>query len=284
MDGFRTRSFRAQRARHGFTIVELLVVVAVIAILASTLLPAIARASGQGRQIFCQNNLRQLGIAWTVYAQDHDDRITYNLGSTETERMLARGEHYNWANSLMNWEVHPNNTNDLLNTQASIGPYVAANASVFRCPSDRALSSIQRSAGWSHRSRTYSMNAMVGNAGEFTAGGTNINNPAYQQFMTLSEIKAPALIFAFIEEHPHSINDGYFLNKGYVSLWYDLPASFHNGGANLAFADGHQELRRWQRESTKKPARPDVATFPLELTADDLADLKWVVSRMSTHE
>jgi prepilin-type N-terminal cleavage/methylation domain-containing protein/prepilin-type processing-associated H-X9-DG protein len=284
MDGVSTRSFRAERARHAFTIVELLVVVAIIAILASLLLPAIARASGQGREIVCRNDLRQLGLAWTIYAQDHDDHITYNLGSTETEKMLARGQHYNWANSLMTWELDASNTNDLLNTQASIGPYVAANARVFRCPSDNVLSRVQRAAGWSHRTRTYSMNAMVGNAGEFTLGGTNVNNPAYQQFLTLSEIKAPASIFAFIEEHPHSINDGYFLNKGYSTEWYDLPASFHNGGANLAFADGHQELRRWQRESTKKPARPDVATFPLELSADDLADLKWVVSRMSTHE
>jgi prepilin-type N-terminal cleavage/methylation domain-containing protein/prepilin-type processing-associated H-X9-DG protein len=284
MDGPRICSFRAKRARHGFTIVELLVVVAIIAILASLLLPAIARASGQGRQIFCQNNLRQLGVAWTVYAGDHDDRITYNLGSTEIKAMLARGQKYNWANSLMNWELDSSNTNELLNTQASIGPYVSANPRVFRCPSDTALSRIQRSAGWDHRSRTYSMNAMVGNAGEFTLGGTNVNNPAYQQFMTLGEIKAPALIFAFIEEHPDSINDGYFINKGYVSQWYDLPASFHNGGANLAFADGHQELRRWQRESTKKPARPDVAALPMNLSADDTADLKWVVSRMSTHD
>ena len=284
MDGVRTWSFRAQRPRHGFTIVELLVVVAVIAILASMLLPAIARASGQGRQIFCQNNLRQLGLAWTVYAGDHEDRITYNLGSTEIKAILARGQRYNWANSLMNWELDPSNTNDLLNTQASIGPYVGANSHIFRCPSDSTVSSLQRAAGWTHRSRTYSMNAMVGNAGEFTIGGTNVNNPSYLQFMTLGEIKAPALIFAFIEEHPDSVNDGYFLNKGYVKEWYDLPASFHNGGANLAFADGHQELRRWQRESTKKPPRPDAAALPMGLSADDTADLKWVVSRMSTHD
>jgi prepilin-type processing-associated H-X9-DG protein len=219
-----------------------------------------------------------------VYAQDHDDRITYNLGSTDIKGMLARGQKYNWANSLMNWELDESNTNDLLNTHASMGPYVAVNPKVFRCPSDNVLSRVQRQAGWTHRTRTYSMNAMVGNAGEFTLGGTNVNNPSYDQFMTLSAIKEPAMIFAFIEEHPHSINDGYFLNKGYSSQWYDLPASFHNGGANLAFADGHQELRKWQRDSTKKPARPDVASFPLALSPDDLADLKWVVSRMSTHD
>jgi prepilin-type processing-associated H-X9-DG protein len=127
------------------------------------------------------------------------------------------------------------------------------------------------------------MNAMVGNAGEFTIGGTNVNNPDYRQFWTLSAITAPSSIFAFIEEHPHSIYDGYFLNKAYEREWYDLPASYHNGGANLAFSDGHQELRRWQRNSTKQAARPDVTTLPLDLEQDDVADLKWVLSRMSTH-
>src|SRR5205085_11946894 len=123
------------------------------------------------------------------------------------------------ANSLINWELDASNTTDLLNTQASLGPYVAANAKIYRCPSDRALSRVQRQAGWDHRSRTYSMNAMVGNAGEFTADGANVNNPLYHQYWTISEIKTPALIFAFIEEHPHSINDGYFLNKGYSTEW-----------------------------------------------------------------
>jgi prepilin-type N-terminal cleavage/methylation domain-containing protein/prepilin-type processing-associated H-X9-DG protein len=271
------------RARQGFTLVELLVVVAIIAILASLLLPAVARARGSGHQIFCENNLRQVGLAWMVYAQDNNDRLAYNLGGTEIKRLVKREHYYNWANSLLNWELDSSNTNDFLNTGASLGSYVAANSRVFRCPSDRVLSAIQRRAGWDHRSRTYSMNAMVGDAGEFTRGGTNVNNPYYKQFMTLSEIPHPATIFAFIEEHPHSINDGYFLNKGYSSEWYDLPASFHNGGANLAFADGHQELRRWQRESTKKPPRPDAAALPLQLQQDDLADLKWVVNRMSAH-
>lgn len=257
--------------------------IAIIAILASLLVPAIARAKGSGRQIFCENNLRQLGLAWTIYAQDNNDRLAYNLGGTEIKRLNKRDQYSNWANSLLNWELDESNTNDVLNTRAALGSYVAANARVYRCPSDNVLSKVQRRAGWDHRSRTYSMNAMVGDAGEFTRGGTNINNPAYRQYMTHSEIPQPSVIFAFIEEHPHSINDGYFLNKGYSSEWYDLPASFHNGGANLSFADGHQELRRWQRDSTKKPARPDATSLPLELSSDDLADLKWVVDRMSSH-
>jgi prepilin-type processing-associated H-X9-DG protein len=218
-----------------------------------------------------------------MYAQDNNDRLPYNLGATEIRQMLARGEKYNWANSVLNWELDPGNTNLLLNIEASLGSYVSRAGRVFRCPSDTALSAVQRRAGWLERSRTISMNAMVGDAGEFTAGGQNVNNPAYQQYWSMSEIKTPANIFVFIEEHPDSINDGYFLNQAYRWEWRDLPASFHGGAANLSFADGHEELRRWQRASTKKPARPDAASLPFSIAQEDRADFNWLMDRMSSH-
>lgn len=127
------------------------------------------------------------------------------------------------------------------------------------------------------------MNAMIGDAGEFTKGGANVNNPSYVQFMKLTDIAIPDQIFAFIEEHPDSINDGYFLNKAYSYEWIDLPASYHNGAASLSFADGHQEAHRWQRPSTKKPAQPDAASLPFGLSSDDRADFDWLIKRMSTH-
>src|ERR1051325_1976103 len=151
---------RAPKPRQAFTLVELLVVIAIIAVLGSLLIPAVARAPGSGRQIFCENNLRQLGIGWIVYAQDNNDHITYNLGGTATKLMLDRGEHFNWANSLLDWETNSSNTNILLNTQVATGPSVGGTAQVFRCPSDDVVSRIQREVVWHERSRTYSMNAM----------------------------------------------------------------------------------------------------------------------------
>jgi prepilin-type N-terminal cleavage/methylation domain-containing protein/prepilin-type processing-associated H-X9-DG protein len=284
MDGHRKcRSARLHGSRAAFTLIELLVVVAIVAILASLLLPAVARASGSGRQAFCQNNVRQLGLAWTVYSGDNNERLVYNLGATEINELLQRGDHYNWANSILNWELDPGNTNILLNTEAGLGAYLAKNPQAFRCASDTALSAVQKAAHWRERSRTYSMNAMVGDAGYFSKNGTNVNNPGFRQFLTSTEIREPASIFVFIEEHPDSINDGYFVNRGENTQWMELPASYHNGGANFCFADGHQELRRWQRASTKKPALPDaVSSWPLALSADDAADFHWVVNRMST--
>lgn len=242
-----------------------------------------ARSKSQAQQILCLNNHRQLNLGLFIYAQDHDDYLPYNLGSEEIRRNLKTRERNNWANSVLNWELYGGNTNILLNTEAALGPYVSRNARVFRCPADNVLSELQRSAGWSERSRSISMNAMVGHAGQFLTAAGNSNNPSYYQYRRLGEFTAASEIFTFIEEHPDSINDGYFLNRGKTYKWEDLPASYHNGAANLAYGDGHVEAHRWQNPSTLKPNRPDGADYRFEIPDGEFADFHWLLDRTSVY-
>ena len=66
---------------HGFTLIELLVVISVIALLMAVLLPVLGRVRKQAQAVVCQANLRQWGIAFSVYVGDHDGRMPAYVGA-----------------------------------------------------------------------------------------------------------------------------------------------------------------------------------------------------------
>ncbi len=266
---------------RGFTLVELLTAIVIIGILAGLLTTALAKAKGKAEALTCLNNPRQLSLAWLLYAGDNNERLPYNLGGPAS-RGIAPKRDYNWVNNLMDWEVsNSDNTNTAFVTKGSFAAFANRTARIYRCPTDHALSDLQKQAGWVSRVRSYSMNAMVGDAGNDSLYGTNIFNPTYRQFKRSTDIEQPTEIFVFLDEHPDSINDGYFLNRLDDLEWTDLPASYHGGAASFTFADGHAEIHRWVNPATKPPARPDAARLPRPVELSDRADFDWVRDRTS---
>jgi len=274
-----SRPHYVQHPKHdarpgGFTLLELLVAIAVIGILAGLLLPALAASKAKARGMFCQNNNKQLVTGWLMYADDHSQYLPYNLGGAAARTNL------NWAAGVLDWELTPDNTNFADLTEATLGSYVVQAAGIYRCPSDSVVSSLQGAAGWGNRVRSYSMNASMGDAGEISISGVNSNNPGYVQFFRLTTVPVPSRIFVFLDEHPDSITDGYFVNRSYYPEWIRLPASWHNGGATFSFADGHAESHAWRCASTMPPPVPDAANLPIDVT-DNPLDFNWTISHMS---
>jgi hypothetical protein len=166
--------------------------IAIVGVLAGLLLPALGRARVKAAGIACMNHHRQLALACQLYVDDFGDALPYNFGEPDTRRTVAEGRYLNWVNNVMNWELDAMNTNLALIGAGGLGPYCAGSPELFRCPSDRVLSDLQRDAGWRGRTRSISMNAMVGNAGSFMTEDHNVNNPAYRQF-TRSGLPARAM-------------------------------------------------------------------------------------------
>lgn len=272
--------------RKGFTLVELLVVIAVIAILASLLLPALAKAKQKAQGTQCMNNGRQLVLAWHMYADDNHDNLIISSDngtgtgpySTTVPARDVQANLYAWAWSHMDFSQNGFNwdpTADI--TLRPLWPY-NNNSSIYKCPSD--TSTVVDPSGITRpRIRSYSMNFFLGGfAGGSAANGIGVRAwgrdfPIYfklSDLISLTGSPGASKTFVFIDERQDCINWGNFMTDmtGYPTRttpatpglyeWNeDLPASYHNNACGVSFADGHSEIHKWKNASTFPPLAPN---------------------------
>lgn len=249
--------------KSAFTLIELLVVIAIIAILAAMLLPALSKAKVKAQAIMCMNNTKQIMVAWHLYTVDNNDQIvmSYHGGDAQNGNIVnTNPKAAPWVVGWLDWTASTDNTNILFLTDdkyAKLGRYVGKNPSVFHCPADIYASPAQRNRGWPNRSRSVSGNIQIGE-GNYETGPTD---PIYKHIKKTSEFKypGPSDTWVYLDEHPCSINDAGFFNP-HPTSWIDQPASYHNGAAGFAFADGHSEIHKWMASlSTAQAKRVDTS-------------------------
>src|SRR5204863_8095806 len=122
----------------------------------------------------------------------------------------------------------------------TLGKYTAATIGVYKCPADAYVSPAQSRAGFRQRNRSLSMNSIFGRfrsipTDDPTAQGLNWGFQQYMQYLKQTQVPRPAKTWLFLDEHPDSINDGYFINNPSPGAGQDIPASYHCGACRFSF-------------------------------------------------
>ena len=206
-----------RRRPRAFTLIELLVVIAVIAILAAILFPVFAQAREKARQAACLSNIKQIGIAVHLYAQDYDETLP---GSGATTDPIS-------------------DSNDLT---GAMRPYVAQKhgQGIWRCPSHTAFNA---ESGWTS-SYGYNWEYLLVPGPDYPHSGYN---GFHNSGVRLAFLARPAETFAFIEQTAPAAT---------VNLWtyvarpgdtddtdgFGRPNFRHSGKANVLFNDGHVKI------------------------------------------
>lgn len=237
-----------------FTLVELLVVLGAVAFLLLAVLPSQARAKPGGQALQCLSNMKLLTMANSMYQADNRDdfAMVFRGGFVPSASSTSRP----WVTGWLDWTTSSDNTNlaYLLEPRyASLASYFGWVTNVYKCPADTYISPAQRARGWDQRVRSVSANAYVGKGNgwaigpDYQPGGPN-NLGIYAGAASLSDLRipGPARTWVYIEEHPDSMNDGAMFAPDTATNFPDLPATYHNGAAAIAMADGRSELHRWR--------------------------------------
>ena len=251
-----------------FTLIELLVVIAIMAILAALLLPTLGKAKRSARSVECLSNLKQLQLAWQMYADDHNDRLVPNWTIFPTWPTDYR-DSYSLSNSWVVGSAMKSDSTDGIR-HGALWRYTASER-VYRCPSDQSL--------WPFASRRALRPFNVALSCFLNGGFNGDTGPAMHPWVveTLAEIRQPDRVFTFMDEEAASMTCGaFFVSPDQTGFWWMIPGSRDRGcGANVAFADGSGRFQKWQYvgRTRKGPETPVV-------NPQDRADLRWVIAAL----
>ena len=220
--------------KEGFTLIELLVVIAIIAVLMAILMPALNRVKEQGKRSTCLNNLKQLTLAWIMYADENDD----NLVNGDTGEYSIHQNETPWV--LRDWSAGMSDRDkEMAIRNGALFPYTKE-LRLYKCPT---VNKIVRSAAQEVILRTYSVSDAM-NCKDWP----DMNAKMIKKRI---EIPNPAYRIVFLDDGgttPSALG-GWTV---YVreERWWDPPPVRHGDGTNFSFADGHADYRKWKDPRT----------------------------------
>lgn len=242
--------------RSGFTLIEVMAVIGIILVVVGLLSAALNQTRTRTLRVLCLDNMKQLQVAWYMYADDHSDYLVLNR-STPTHTGTGIAALSSTTNSWVAGNPKLDKGTANIKKGTLYRDYVK-HEDVYRCPMDGSTTRFG-----TIRSRSYSINAYLG-------GDDDDLDPRVK--MKMSEIvnPPPERVFVFIEEHEDSTWGGGFLVlprerfSGAAGTWSSTPSDRHMQGCNLTFADGHLEQWRWL--APKKPSSSNtLVSNPKEL-------------------
>jgi prepilin-type N-terminal cleavage/methylation domain-containing protein/prepilin-type processing-associated H-X9-DG protein len=261
---------RIMHARRAFTLIELLVVIAVIAILMAILMPALQRAREQGKRAACLNNLKQLQLAWIMYADENDDRLVNGAAGFSDYSNTTWADHDNetawvgkcWADDYGQGGQLPEEEQERQIKAGALWPYVEQ-IKLYSCPTGTRGELVTYAI-------MFSMNAVRYDW---------VRNVKGAHVKKRSEILPnPALRLVFIDEG-WVTPDAFAVNYT-TETWWDDPPVRHGDGTNVSFADGHVEYKKWKGIETIQNGRSRVRGHAgggwTPTSEDGFDDLYWM--------
>jgi prepilin-type N-terminal cleavage/methylation domain-containing protein/prepilin-type processing-associated H-X9-DG protein len=272
--------------RGAFTLVELLLVIAIIAILAALLLPALAGAKRQAYRVQCVNNEKQLILAWTIYSGDNNENLALNGGDTATTSAQAHlwvhGGNHGSSDSL---------TNDLYLTGANFALFakILPTGRIYKCPADSSMwplwtsSPFASSLSYVTELRSYAMNSYVGTTAANTISPISINS-AYKVYLKSSQLASdsPVNRFVFMDVNPANICTPAFGVDMSLQKWIHYPSDLHGQRGAVVFADGHVEVHRWLDAATMLHLAGGGAYIGHQNPALNNPDLNWIAQQTTS--